>query len=86
MAEALSSTSPRVTWTYPLDDPGTAIVQSLFRGKGIHQTSPYNKGEGRSLQSNIGNSAGGEGRCAQPYPSIDGEQSADLSGAPSLKK
>ena len=35
--------------------------------------------EGRSLQSNpVGNSAGGEGHYAQPYPSNDGEQSADL--------
>lgn len=43
--------------------------------------------EGRSLQSNlVGNSAGGEGRYAQPYPSNDGEQSADLSGAKIRKK
>ena len=68
-----------------LDSP---MAASLIRSVNVGQDDPDTKErlsrisfryEGRSLQSNsVGSSAGGEGRYAQPYPSDDGEQSADL--------
>ena len=64
------------------------MAASLIRSVNVGQDDPDTKErlsrisfryEGRSLQSNsVGSSAGGEGRYAQPYPSDDGEQSADL--------
>ena len=67
-----------------LDSP---MAASFIRSVNVGQYDPDTKEftrisfryEGRSLQSNsVGSSAGGEGRYAQPYPSDDGEQSADL--------
>ena len=68
-----------------LDSP---MAASFIRSVNVGQDDPDTKErlsrisfryEGRSLQSNsVGSSAGGEGRYAQPYPSDDGEQSADL--------
>ena len=68
-----------------LDSPMAAsFIRSVNVGQNVSDTKERLsrisfRYEGRSLQSNsVGSSAGGEGRYAQPYPSDDGEQSADL--------